>query len=157
MSIEKVREALRRFGREQAIIEFDSSTATVAEAAVALGVDAARIAKSIAVHVRDKTIVIVIAGDMKLSNRKFKEQFKTKLTMLSPEETLASTGHPVGGVCPFGLPEGVDVFLDHSLRRFETVFPACGSAHSAIALTLHDLALFSNNCAWVDLCQERSG
>jgi prolyl-tRNA editing enzyme YbaK/EbsC (Cys-tRNA(Pro) deacylase) len=154
MSIERVREHLRRWGRDKDIIERDASTATVLEAASALGVIPARIAKSISLKMGDGAIVVVIAGDMKLDNRKYKEHFGIKAKMLSPEEALHFTGHAVGGVCPFGLPSDVTVYLDISMKRFATVFPACGSSNSAIELTMEELEEYSLSKGWVDVCKE---
>jgi prolyl-tRNA editing enzyme YbaK/EbsC (Cys-tRNA(Pro) deacylase) len=160
MSIETVREYLKGWNRDKDIIEMDASTATVAEAAAALGVIPARIAKSISLKLpvsspADETsgraIVVVTAGDMKLDNRKFKDFFGAKAKMLSPEEALRYTGHAVGGVCPFGLPAGVEVYLDLSMKRFGTVYPACGSGNSAIELTMDELSEYSRNKGWVDL------
>ena len=153
MSIESVRNYLRQWNRDKDIIEMEASTATVIEAANALAVIPARIAKSISLKQEDRIAVVVIAGDMKLDNHKYKEHFGIKARMLSPEEALSRTGHAVGGVCPFALPDGVDVYLDVSMRRFRTVFPACGSGNSAIELTLDELDLFSRNTALVDLCK----
>jgi len=153
VSIETVRNHLSQWNRDKDIIELKASTATVAEAAEALSVIPARIAKSISLRQGDKVVVVVIAGDVKLDNHKYKEYFRIKAKMLSPEEALDSTGHAVGGVCPFGLPAGVDVYLDISMRRFETVFPACGSSNSAIELNLEELNVYSMNKAWVDICK----
>jgi prolyl-tRNA editing enzyme YbaK/EbsC (Cys-tRNA(Pro) deacylase) len=153
VSIERVRDYLQRWDRARDIIEMEESTATVAEAAAALGVIPARIAKSISLKHGDGAIIVVTAGDMKLDNRKYKEYFGIKAKMLSPEEALALTGHAVGGVCPFGLPPGLAVYLDVSMKRFDTVFPACGSGNSAIELTLEDLCTYSQSKAWVDLCK----
>lgn len=153
MSIEAARNYLHQWGRDKDIIELEASTATVSEAAEALKVIPARIAKSISLKQGDKAVVVVIAGDMKLDNRKYKERFGIKAKMLTPEEALHSTGHGVGGVCPFGLPVGVEVYLDISLQRFDTVFPACGSGNSAIELSPDDLNTYSRNKAWVDLCK----
>jgi prolyl-tRNA editing enzyme YbaK/EbsC (Cys-tRNA(Pro) deacylase) len=153
MSIEQVRGYLKRWNRDKDIIERDASTATVLEAANALGVIPARIAKSISLKQGDTAMVIVIAGDMKLDNRKYKDRFGIKAKMLSPEEALQFTGHAIGGVCPFGLPVGVPVYLDVSLKRFATVFPACGSSNSAIELTMDELDEYSQNKEWVDLCK----
>jgi prolyl-tRNA editing enzyme YbaK/EbsC (Cys-tRNA(Pro) deacylase) len=153
MSIETVRNYLKRWGRDADIIEMEISTATVYEAAHALGLIPARIAKSISLKQGDTTVVVVTAGDTKLDNRKYKDHFGIKAKMLSPEEALRVTGHAVGGVCPFGLPAGVDVYLDISMRRFDTVFPACGSSNSAIELTLDELHEYSQNKAWIDVCK----
>jgi prolyl-tRNA editing enzyme YbaK/EbsC (Cys-tRNA(Pro) deacylase) len=127
----------------------------VADAAAALGVVPARIAKSISLENGTNAMVVVTAGDMKLDNRKFKDYFSFKARMLSPEEALKHTGHAVGGVCPFGLPEGVAVYLDLSMKRFQTVYPACGSGNSAIELTMDELQEYSKNKAWIDVCTER--
>jgi prolyl-tRNA editing enzyme YbaK/EbsC (Cys-tRNA(Pro) deacylase) len=153
VSIEKVREYLRRWNREGDIIEMETSTATVPQAAESLGVIPARIAKSISLLLQEKAIVIVVAGDMKLDNRKYKEKFGVKIKMLSPEAALELTGHAVGGVCPFALPEGVSVYLDGSLKRFKTVFPACGSGNSAIELTPEELSEYSQSAGWIDVCK----
>jgi prolyl-tRNA editing enzyme YbaK/EbsC (Cys-tRNA(Pro) deacylase) len=153
MALEQVREYLQQWNREWDIKELDSSTATVADAARALRVSEARIAKSISLRKSDGAMVLVVAGDMKLDNRKFKDSFAFKATMLSPAEALSFTGHPVGGICPFGLPPGIEVFLDISLQRFGTVFPACGSSNSAIELTIAQLQEYSGSSAWVDVCK----
>jgi prolyl-tRNA editing enzyme YbaK/EbsC (Cys-tRNA(Pro) deacylase) len=157
MAIEKVREYLKIWNRDRDIIEFAVSTATVAEAAAALGVEGARIAKSIslkggAAPARSAVFIIVTAGDTKIDNRKFRDFFGFKAKMLSAEETLERTGHAAGGVCPFGLPDGVDVYLDLSLKRFAAVFPACGSANSAIKLTPDELREYSRAKAWINVC-----
>jgi prolyl-tRNA editing enzyme YbaK/EbsC (Cys-tRNA(Pro) deacylase) len=153
MSIEQVRGFLKRWNRDGDIIEMDVSTATVTEAANALGVIPARIAKTISLHRGDGAMVVVTAGDMKLDNRKFRDCFGAKAKMLSPEEALRYTGHAVGGVCPFALPGGVAVYLDLSMKRFDTVFPACGSGNSAIELTMDELNEYSQNRGWVDVCK----
>jgi prolyl-tRNA editing enzyme YbaK/EbsC (Cys-tRNA(Pro) deacylase) len=153
MSIEQVRSFLKRWNRDGDIIEMDASTATVPEAAEALGVIPARIAKSISLKAGDGAMILVSAGDMKLDNRKYKDRFGFKAKMLSPQEALDLTGHAVGGVCPFGLPGGIAVYLDVSLRRFQTVFPACGSGNSAIELTMDELNEYSQNQGWVDVCK----
>ena len=153
MAIDKVREYLSRWNRQADIIELADSTATVPEAAAALSVIPARIAKSISLKTDEGAMVVVTAGDTKIDNRKYKDRFAMKAKMLSPDEALALTGHAVGGVCPFALPEGVAVYLDESLRRFETVFPACGSSNSAIELTLTELQDYSPSAGWVDICK----
>ncbi|MDR2194969.1 MAG: YbaK/EbsC family protein [Treponema sp.] len=154
MSIEAVRAYLARWNRDKDIIENPVSTATVAEAAIALGVTPSRIAKSISLkHSEGKGMLIVTAGDMKLDNHKYKEHFGFKARMLTPEEALNMTGHTVGGICPFALPDTIDVYLDVSLKRFETVFPACGSSNSEIELTLDELNEYSKNKKWVDVCK----
>jgi prolyl-tRNA editing enzyme YbaK/EbsC (Cys-tRNA(Pro) deacylase) len=157
MAIEQVRAYLKQWNRDKDIIEMGESTATVTAAAAALGVIPARIAKSISLKQGDGAVIVVTAGDMKLDNRKYKDRFGFKAKMLSPEEALDYTGHAVGGVCPFGLPKGVDVYLDISMKRFDTVFPACGSGNSAIELTMDELHLYSQNKGWVDVCKPISG
>ncbi|MDR2370936.1 MAG: YbaK/EbsC family protein [Treponema sp.] len=153
MSIENVRAWLSRWNREKDIFEMDASTATVGEAAAALGVIPARIAKSISLKTPERAMLVITSGDMKLDNRKFKDRFGFKAKMLSAEEALEYTGHAVGGVCPFGLPPGVEVYLDVSMKRFTTVFPACGNGHSAIELTPDELNGYSENRDWVDVCK----
>ena len=153
MSIEKVRNYFRPLGMEDRIREFSVSSATVELAAVAVGVEGARIAKSLSFKVDDRPIIIVAAGDTKVDNSRYKAYFHTKAKMLTHEEAHTLIGHDVGGVCPFALPEGVRVYLDESLRRFDTVFPATGSANSAIELTCDELERYSSNfTAWVDVC-----
>ena len=151
MSIERVRKYLQQFGRGDDIIETAASSATVELAAAALGVEPARIAKTLSFMAKSGVILIVAAGDCKIDNRKYKELFGCKAKMLSPDEVLQYTGHAVGGVCPFAINEGVDVFLDESLKRFQTVFPACGTANSAIELTLPELETYSHAREWVDV------
>ena len=156
MSIEKVRAYLSKFGVSERIREFDVSSATVELAAAALGTDGARIAKTISLSSKEGgCILIVTAGDYKIDNRKFKDKFSLKPKMLSHEEALLFTGHAVGGVCPFALPDGVPVYLDESLRRFETVFPAAGSSNSALELTPDELFTFSHAIEWVDVFKSR--
>lgn len=153
MSIEKARAYLERFGAAERIREFSMSSATVELAAEALGCEPARIAKSLSLHVGDTCIIIVTAGDHKIDNAKYKAAFHTKARMLSAPEVEERIGHAVGGVCPFGVNEGVAVYLDVSLKRFATVFPACGSANSAIELTIEELEIFSGSAEWVDVCR----
>lgn len=153
MSIEAVRTALAAHGEADRIIEFSVSSATVALAAEALGCEGARIAKSLTFHGPDCTLLIVAAGDARIDNAKFKSRFGLKAKMLTPDEVIAATGHAVGGVCPFALPEGVEVWLDVSLQRFDTVYPACGSSNSAIPLTCARLEQLSAACGWVDVCR----
>ncbi|HHY99880.1 MAG TPA: YbaK/EbsC family protein [Sedimentibacter sp.] len=153
MSIEKVREYLKQFNKENDIKELDESTATVELAARALGTEEARIAKSLSFYKGDGAMVIVVAGDAKIDNRKFKDYFGFKAKMLSPEDTEKFTGHQVGGVCPFALPDNVKVYLDVSMKRFETMFPACGSGNSAIELTLEELEKTSGSNTWIDVCK----
>ena len=154
MSIQKVRADMEPLGIADRIREFDVSSATVELAAVAVGVEGARIAKSLSFKVNEEPIIIVAAGDAKVDNAKYKAQFHTKAKMLTHEEAHTLIGHDVGGVCPFALPENVKVYLDVSLKRFETVFPAAGSDSSAIELTCEELERYSSNFqAWVDVCK----
>lgn len=154
MSIQKVRAYMEPLGIADRIREFDVSSATVELAAVAVGVEGARIAKSLSFKVNEEPIIIVAAGDAKVDNAKYKAQFHTKAKMLTHEEAHTLIGHDVGGVCPFALPENVKVYLDVSLKRFETVFPAAGSDSSAIELTCEELERYSSNFqAWVDVCK----
>lgn len=156
MSIEKVRNYLKKYSLDSRILEFDASSATVDLAAVALHTDAARIAKSISLSDGNGgCILIVTAGDMKIDNSKYKKFFSLKAKMLSPDEALDLTGHAVGGVCPFALPESVKLYLDLSLKRFKTVFPACGSSHSAIELTPDELAECTPYIEWIDVCKPK--
>lgn len=153
MAIEKVREYLKKWGRDKDILEFETSSATVELAAQTLDVEPARIAKTISLKYGDSAMLIVSAGDTKIDNSKFKSEFGFKARMLSPEEALEFTGHAVGGVCPFGLKQGIPVFLDESLKRFDTVYPACGSSNSAIKLTCEELEQYSGSRKWVNVCK----
>ena len=154
MAIEKVKEFFRAYGKEGDIREFPVSSATVELAAQAVGVIPARIAKTLSFKVGEECVLIVAAGDARIENHNYKEQFGTKAKMLTPEEAFAFTGHTVGGVCPFALPEtGVTVYTDVSLQRFETVFPACGSSNSAIELTCEELFSYSGSRGWIDVCK----
>lgn len=155
MAIEKVREYFRQFAMEDRILEFDVSSATVELAAQAVGVDDARICKTLSFKDGEQACILVqTAGDTKIDNRKFKDTFGQKARMLTAEEVLAFTGHAVGGVCAFGIEnENVKVYCDESLRRFATVFPACGSANSAIELTCEELFRYSHALAWIDVCK----
>ncbi len=153
MSIEKAKAYLEKFGAAGRVREFEVSSATVELAAQALGCEGCRIAKTLSFLVGDKPILIVAAGDAKVDNPKYKARFGTKAKMLAFEEVEPLIGHGVGGVCPFGINEGVAVYLDESLKRFETVFPACGSSNSAIELTIPELEEYSGYEAWVDVCK----
>lgn len=153
MSVQSVREYLSRFGADGRILEFESSSATVELAAAVLGVEGARIAKTLSFKTADGALLVVAAGDAKIDNRKFKDFFGFKAKMLSREEAVELVGHAVGGVCPFAVKEGVRVFTDTSLRRFPTVFPAAGSASSAIELTCDELFEYSDAEEWVDVCK----
>ena len=153
MSISKVREYLKGFNADGRIIELSESSATVELAAQALGCEGKRIAKTLSFATNDSVILVVAAGDAKIDNHSFKETFGVKAKMLSFDEVEEKTGHAVGGVCPFAINDGVKVYLDESLKRFETVFPACGSSNSAIELTLSELERFSQFESWVDVCK----
>ena len=153
MSIEKVREFFRPLGREGDILEFPVSSATVELAAQAVGVIPERIAKTLSFLVEEGCVLIGAAGDAKIDNAKYKAMFHTKAKMLTPEQVTRFTGHAIGGVCPFGSLEGVRTYLDISLKRFDTVFPAAGSSNSAIELTCGELEEYSRSLGWVDLCR----
>ena len=156
MPIEKVRAYLEELSLGDRISEFSVSSATVELAAAALGTEGARIAKSISLYGADGgCIIVVCAGDCKIDNRKFKDRFGFKPKMLTPDEALAFTGHAVGGVCPFALPDGVKVYTDISLKRFDTVDPAAGSSNSAVRLTPDELFFSSHAEGWEDLCKLR--
>ena len=154
MSIEKVKNYFKKFGLENRIIEFDTSSATVELAAAALHCQPERIAKSLSFILKEKAIIIVTAGDKKIDNKKFKEIFETKAKMINKDEVENLIGHKVGGVCPFAIKDDVDVYLDESLKRFETVFPACGSSNSAIEMTIKELEKYSNYKSWVDVAKK---
>ena len=154
MAIEKVREYFRTLGMEDRILEFDVSSATVALAAQALHCEEARIAKTLSFLVGENSVLVVAAGDARVDNHKFKQSFGVKAKMIPADEVEARVGHAVGGVCPFAVLPGVQVFLDVSLRRFETVYPACGSANSAICLTLPELERCAGSAQWVDVCKD---
>ena len=153
MAIEKVRKYFSSFGIENRILEFEVSSATVELAAKALNCDPCRIAKTHSFHVEDDVILIVTAGDTKIDNAKYKAFFKAKAKMLSFDEAETLIGHAVGGVCPFAVNDGVKIYLDESLKRFETVFPACGSSNSAIEFTMEELEKYSNFIQWIDVCK----
>lgn len=153
MAIEKVKDFFRSFRMEDRIMEFNVSSATVELAAQALGCEPCRIAKSLSFITPDGPILVVAAGDAKIDNPKYKAQFGTKAKMLTPDQAIELIGHAVGGVCPFAINEGVKVYLDNSLKRFETVFPACGSSNSAIELALPDLEKYSSFVSWIDVCK----
>jgi len=153
MAIEKVREYFKQFDMEQRVLEFPVSSATVELAAQALHCEPFRIAKTLSFMINEQPILIVAAGDAKIDNPKYKAFFGTKAKMLTPEDAENLIGHAVGGVCPFAVNDGVVVYLDESLKRFETVFPACGSGNSAIELTLAELEKYSGYTAWIDVCK----
>jgi len=155
MSVEKVRNYLKKFNLDQKVREFEVSSATVELAAKAAGVVPGKIAKTMSFKIEDSAILIVTAGDCKIDNHKFKETFFTKAKMLSPEEVTYFTGHQIGGVCPFDIPDkGVKVYLDNSMKRFDIVLPAAGSSSSCVELTLEELHRASNATDWVDVCKE---
>lgn len=153
MSIEKVRKFFEAKGMADKIVEFDTSSATVALAAAAIGCEEARIAKTLSFHVGEKVVLIVAAGNMKIDNPKYKAEFHTKAKMLRFDEAEPLIGHAVGGVCPFAVNDGVEVYLDESLKNFDYVYPAAGSSNSAIKLTIDELCDCSGYVKWVDVCK----
>ena len=157
MSIERARAYLKTFGIEDRIRELSESSATVALAAEALGCAPQRIAKTLSFMVNGQVILIVTAGDVKIDNSKYKKYYGAKAKMLSADEVTELIGHTVGGVCPFGVNEGVRIYLDESLKRFETVFPACGSSNSAVKLTCEELEMLSGSLGWIDVCKLMEG
>lgn len=155
MSFESVKAHFKKWNREMDIMEFETSSATVDLAAEAIGVAPARIAKTLSFRGEgDQAILIVAAGDAKIDNKKFRHAFKMKARMLSADEVVEQTGHMIGGVCPFGLANDLDVYLDVSMKRFDTLFPACGSTNSAIELTCDEIFEFSSAKEWVDVCKD---
>lgn len=153
MSIEKVKQHLAKYNADDRIIEFDASSATVALAAKALGCEECMIAKSLTFNVNGSPVMIIAAGDAKVDNAKFKSFFSTKAKMLSPDEVEDLIGHRIGGVCPFGIKDGVKVYLDISMKRFDYIYPAAGSSNSAIKLSLDELEKFSESSEWIDVCK----
>ena len=153
MAIEKVREYFASLGMEERVLEFDVSSATVELAAAAVGCEPGRIAKTLSFDVRGTAILIVCAGNARIDNAKYKARFSAKAKMLTPDEAAERVGHAVGGVCPFAVNDGVEVYLDESLKAYETVYPACGSSNSAIELTIPELEQVSGFHAWVDVCK----
>lgn len=153
MAIERAKEYLRKYGLEDRVQEFDVSSATVELAAKALGCEPALIAKTMSFMVKEKPVVVVLAGDVKIDNSKFKQEFETKAKMLKYEEVEELIGYAVGGVCPFGVNEGVDIYLDESLKRFTTVYPACGSSNSAVKITVEELQNCLDYKRWVDIAK----
>lgn len=154
MGINEVKAYFEPFGLSEKVLQFSISSATVMLAAEALNTEPKRIAKTLSFAYNDSALLIVTAGDSKVDNSKFKQQFGIKARMLSLDEALSFTGHPVGGVCPFALKRPLTVALDISMKRFDTVFPACGSANSAIELTLAELEKFAQTTLWVDVCKD---
>lgn len=153
MAIEKVKDYFKKYNMEKRVIELPTSSATVKEAAESLNTEECRIAKTLSFIVNDNPILIVVAGDAKIDNSKYKKQFNLKAKMIEKENVNTLIGHDVGGVCPFAINEGVTVYLDESLKRFETVYPACGSSNSAIELTIEELEKYSNYKEWIDVCK----
>ncbi len=153
MAIEKVKAYFKQWNMENRIMELEVSSATVELAAEALGCEPERIAKTLSFRTGDDPVLVVMAGDAKVDNAKFKAQFHVKAKMLAPEEVEVLIGHSIGGVCPFGINENVDVYLDISLKRFDTVFPACGSSNSAIEFNINELEKYSNSISWIDVCK----
>jgi prolyl-tRNA editing enzyme YbaK/EbsC (Cys-tRNA(Pro) deacylase) len=153
MSIEEVKSYFEKYNMKDRILEFEVSSATVELAAAALHCEPARIAKTLSFIVGEQVMLIVTAGDSRIDNAKYKARFGAKAKMLALDETVNLIGHAVGGVCPFAVKEGVIVYLDESLKKFKTVFPACGSGNSAIELTIEELEKYSNCAAWVDVCK----
>lgn len=153
MAIDKVKECFKQYGIEDRIQEFDVSSATVELAAKALNCEPCHIAKTLSFIVDDKPILIVVAGNMKIDNKKYKAQFATKAKMIQASDVEGLIGHAVGGVCPFAVNDGVVVYLDESLKEYQTVFPACGSSNSAVELSIEELEKYSNFKSWVDVCK----
>lgn len=155
MSIEKAKEHLKKYELDKNVMEFTTSSATVEEAAQALNCTEGEIAKTLSFLVEDKPILIVVAGDAKIDNSKYKGEFHKKAKMIPFDEVENLIGHKVGGVCPFGIKEGVDVYLDVSLQKYETIYPAAGSSNSAVKLTIKELEKASNYKKWIDVCKEK--
>lgn len=154
MSLESVKEHFKKWNREKDVMEFETVSATVDQAAETIGVAPERIAKTLSFRGEgDTAILVVAAGDAKIDNKKFRHTFGFKARMLSADEVVEQTGHVIGGVCPFGLANELDVYLDESLKRFTTVFPACGSINSAIELTCDELFQYAEAKEWVDVCK----
>ena len=153
MSLVRAKEYLKKYGLENKIMEFDVSSATVKEAATAINCKEGEIVKTLSFIVNDIPILIAVAGDSKIDNSKFKAEFQIKAKMIPFDNVEELIGHAVGGVCPFGINENVEVYLDNSLKRFEIVYPACGSSNSAVKLTLDELEKASNYNKWIDVCK----
>lgn len=151
MAIDKVRNYLKQFNLDNKILEFNTSSATVELAAKTLNCEPGRIAKTKSFLVNDKPILIVLAGDIKIDNSKYKAEFNTKAKMISYENVENVIGHAAGGVCPFGINDGIEVYLDESLKKYETIFPACGSSNSAIELTIKQLEETSKYLKWINI------
>ena len=156
MSVDKVKQYFSKYGMESKVLEFEVSSATVELAAAALNCEPGRIAKTLSFLVGEQPILIVSAGDVKIDNSKYKKTFGKKAKMLTQDQVVELIGHAVGGVCPFAIKEGVTVYLDASLKKYETVFPACGSSNSAIELTIPEMEKYSGYKEWVDVCTENN-
>jgi Cys-tRNA(Pro) deacylase len=155
LTIESVKAHFKQWNREAEVMEFETTSATVGQAAETIGVEPAQIAKTLSFRGdQDKAILIVAAGDAKIDNKKYRQEFGFKARMLTPEEVLEQTGHVIGGVCPFGLKNKLVVYLDVSMKRFDTMFPACGSTNSAIELTCDEIFQYSSATKWVDVCKD---
>lgn len=154
MSIERVRSYFKQYGIEDRIMEFDTSSATVELAAIAVGTEPDRIAKTLSYKLKDDSVVLILASGMsRVDNKKYKEAFSCKAKMLEKDEVEVMIGHSIGGVCPFVINESIKVYLDESIRKYESVYPACGSSNSAIELTIEELEKYSNFTDWVDVCK----
>ena len=153
MAFDRAKAYLEEKGFGDRVKEFEVSSATVELAAIAVGTEPARIAKSLTFLVEDKPVMIICAGDVKIDNSKYKGMFHTKAKMLTPEQVETMIGHAIGGVCPFGINEGVSVYLDESMKRFDTIYPACGSSNSAVKLTCEELEMLSGSLGWIDVCK----
>lgn len=151
MAFSRAKEYLKNLGFEDKIIEFNVSSATVLEAALALDCTEGEIAKTLAFNIKDKPVLIVMAGNVKVDNAKFKQEFGVKAQMININDVENLIGHQVGGVCPFGIKDGIDVYLDNSLKQFKTVYPACGSSNSAVKLLIEELEIASNYLKWIDV------
>ena len=154
MSFEKAKEYLKKYGLDNKIMQFSVSSATVEEAAKAVNCEEKEIAKSLSFIVENNPIIIVVAGDAKIDNKKYKEEFHAKAKMIPFDNVEELIGHPVGGVCPFGVNENVEIYLDNSLKRFEIIYPACGTSNSAVKLTIKELEKTTNYKKWIDVCKE---
>ncbi len=154
MSFLKAKQHLEKYNLESRIIEFEESTATVVLAAKALGVTEGEIAKSMSFIINDQPILVIVAGDKKIDNHKFKEEFKVKAKMISFDDVEVLIGHKAGGVCPFGINDDVVVYLDESLKKYEYVYPACGTSNTAVKLLINELEITSAFIKWVDVCKK---
>ncbi len=154
MAFDKAKAYLEEKGFGDRVKEFEVSSATVELAAIAVGTEPARIAKSLTFMLEDKPVMIICAGDVKIDNSKYKGMFHTKAKMLTPEQVEQYIGHAIGGVCPFGIKDGVSVYLDESMKRFDTIYPACGSSNSAVELNCEELQMLSGSLGWIDVCKQ---